>query len=373
MRLVVERDALAAALAAVNARACGKMTMPILECVLLDASESRLRILAHWLDACCSFEVAADVTDPGVHAVDADKLTGLVNGFQKGAQVSIASTDSQVEIRAGRSRYRLPALPPADFPDPLTSDDGAVRFSVPASDFSDLLGPPEIAMSSQATRPHLNGMFLHRTSEGLATCATDGFNLVRVQSDVRVPPFDPIILPRDRISDLQAHLDKGDVDLEICPRLFTITAGARRYTTKLIDGTFPPYEKVVPPINDNAIIVTRADLLAALQRLRVLLGEHNTIVLKWGDGAPTLTLAPHRGTEAADEEIEADGGSIAAGEFITPAVRLAELMSVMPYDEVKLTFTDSRTPMRIEGANNGDVLQLIMPMDFGQPKQAEAA
>lgn len=373
MRLLVERDALAAALAGVNARACGKMTIPILECVRLDAGASRLRILAHWLDACCSFEVAAEVAAPGVYAVDADKLTGLVNGFPKGAQVSIALVGNEVEIKAGRARYRLPALPPADFPDPLTSDDGAVRISLPAADFADLLGPPEIAMSSQVTRQNLNGIFLHRTSEGLASCATDGFNLVRVQSDAKVPPFDPIILPRERIADLQAQLDKGNVDLEICPRLFTITAGTRRYTTKLIDGTFPPYEKVVPPLKDDAIIVTRIDLLAALQRLRVLLGEHNTIVLKWADGAPTLTLAPHRGAEAADEEIEADGGSIAAGEFITPAVRLAELMSVMPYDEVKMTFTDSKTPMRIEGANNGDVLQLIMPMDFGQAAKAEAA
>lgn len=373
MKLTIERDALSAALAAVNARACGKMNIPILECVLLDAKDSRLRVFAHWLDACCSFEIAAEVTAAGVHAVDADKLTGLINGFQKGAQVSMSSTEREVEIKAGRSRYRLPALPPADFPPPLIGEGDAVRFLVPASDFADLLGPPEIAMSTQVTRRSLNGIFLHRTSDGLASCATDGFNLVRVQSDLKVPTFDPVILPRERIGDLQAGLDKGDVELEICSRLFSITVGERRYTTKLIDGTFPDYPRVVPELNDNAIVVTRTDLLAALQRLRVLLGEHNTIVMKWGDRAPTLTLAPHRGSEAADEEIEADGGEIAAGEFITPASRLAELMSVMPYDEVKITFTSGSKPLRIEGANNGDVLQLIMPLDFGQAAKAEAA
>ena len=371
MKFVVERDALSAALVAVNARACGKMTIPILECVLLSAKDSKLYILAHWLDACCSFELPAEVSAPGAIAVDADKLCGLVNGFMKGAQVSIAAEKLQVEIKAGRSRYRLPGLPAADYPEPLAHEN-AVQFSVPAADLAALLGPPEVAMSAELTRRYLNGIYLHTTKDGLASCATDGRNLVRVQSGLKVPTFTPFILPRERISDLQSGLDKGDVELECSPRLFSLTIGQRRYTTKLIDGEFPAYDRVTPERNEHAIIVTRIDLLSALQRLRVLLGEHNTIVMAWKEGAPTLTLAPHIGMDAADEQIESDGGSIPAGQFVTPASWLSALMSVMPYDEVRITFTDSTRPLRIEGMKDDAVLQLIMPTDFGQ-RSAQAA
>lgn len=365
MKLLAERDALVAALSAVNARACGKMTIPILECVLLDAADSRLRILSHWLDACCSFEIPAEVSEPGRIAIDADKLSGLVGGFAKGAQVSISATATEAEIKAGRSRYRLLALPPADFPEPLASQE-AVQFSVPPGDFLSLLEAPEVAMCAELTRRYLNGIYLHSTKLGLASCATDGHNLVRVQTDLKAPPFTPIILPRERISDLRSGVDRDMVQIECCSRLFSVSVGPRRYTTKLIDGTFPEYERVIPALNGHQIVVTRIDLLNALQRLRVLLDERNTIIMRWGDGAPTVTLVPHRDETGADEVIESDGGEIPAGQFITAAVRLAGLMSAMPYDEVKITFTDDRSPLRIEGMKDGSVLQLIMPTDFGQ-------
>lgn len=365
MKLLAERDALVAALSAVNARACGKMTIPILECVLLDAADSRLRILSHWLDACCSFEIPAEISEPGRIAVDADKFFGLIGGFAKGAQVSISATATEVEIKAGRSRYRLPALPPDDFPPPLASED-AVRFSVPAADFLSLLETPEVAISSQSTRPQLRGIYLHSTKLGLASCATDGYNLIRVQTDLKVPPFAPLILPRERISDLRSGVDKDTVQIECCSRLFSITVEERRYTTKLIDHTFPEYHRVIPPLNGNQLIVTRVELLSAVQRLRVLLGDQNTITMRWDEGAPTLTLTPYRDEKGADEVIESEGGEIPAGQFVTPAMRLADLMSVMPCDEVKITFTDQKTPLRIEGVNSDSILQLIMPVDFGQ-------
>lgn len=371
MKLTVEREALAGALQAVNARSLGRMNIPILQCVLLYAMEHRLRVFAHWLDACCSFEIPAEVSGVGRLAVDAGKLAGLVNGFGKGHQVTLATVADGLEIKSGRARYRLPALPAAEYPEPLT-EEGAVKFSIPAEDFLSLLGPPEVAMDHSVTRRYLNGIFLHAMDGRLASCATDGHNLVRVQTELKVPEFEPIILPRERISDLRADVKKGDVALECAPRLFTVTAGERRYTTKLIDGTFPDYRRVIPAERPSSIIVTRDDFLAALHRLIVLLGDHNTITLSWDAGARTMALHPHRGADGADETIEADGGEIDAGDFTTPASRLAALMSVIPYDEVRLTFTDRSSPLRIEGVSSSEVLQLVMPTDFGKPAAAAA-
>jgi DNA polymerase-3 subunit beta len=371
MHLLVERDALATALGAVNARSCGKTKIPILGCVLLEAADSRLRIFSHWLDACCSFEIPAEITISGSIAVGAEKLFGLVGGFVSGAQVSIHVDGQMLELKAGRARYKLPIFPAADFPLPLTGED-AVKFSVSATDFKSLIDIPKIAMSDQPSRRSLNGVYLHTTAIGLASCATDGFNLVLVQTARKVPHFDPIIIPRERVADLLTGVEKGDVEIECCPRLFSITIGKRRYTTKLIDGNFPDYPRVIPAPSVHEIVITRSDLVAALARLLIALGDHNAIMLSWGAGASTLVVAPQMG-DGAEELLESAGGEIPPGEFVTSASRLAQLMSVMPYDEVKLTFTSTTQPLRIEGMKDESVLQLVMPLDFGRPAAAAAA
>lgn len=375
MRILVERSALVDGLTAVNARACGKMKIPILACVRIDAAQSRLNILAHWLDACCSFEISAEVQEPGAAVVDAIKLLGLVSNFANGSQVAIAMTGNKIEIRSGRARYRLPSLPLGDFPDPLSHDEDATEFTLSPKEFAALLTAPEVAMGDDINRRCFTGIHLHRIDSCIASCATNAAILVRVRSKAEVPPFPAIIIPRERISDLRAHLDKDDVDIECGARLLSVRVGMRTYTTKLVDAEFPDYKRVIPPDNGTEIFVVRKEMLAALQRLCVLLGNHDAVTLKWDAGAPSIAIIPHRRPDGAEEFVESSGGEIGAGDFTTPASRLAALLSALPYDEVKIIYTpDPNKPLRIEGANDDSILQLTMPMDFGKSAaKAEAA
>lgn len=373
MRIVVERDALSDALTAVNARACSKMDIPILECVRLQASDSRLDILAHWLDACCSTEIPAEVKADGVAIVDAMKLAGLVNGFAPGAQVSIETASDHVELRAGRSRYRLATFPLDDFPAALAIDD-PIKITLSAKEVFALLQQPEAAVSTERkTRPYICGIYLHNTERGLSACATNGASLILSQTSLRAPAFDGIVIPRERLSDVRAGVKSGNLDLEISNKLLTAIFGNRRYTTKLIDGTFPDYARVIPDRNPHSIVVTRTDLLSALQRLRVLLGDRNTITLRWGDAASSLTLVPHDRDSAGEEIIDADGGEIEAGEFTTLASALSELLTASHYDEVRMFFSRDQLPVRIEGASDDALVQLTMPRDFGRKAEAAVA
>lgn len=373
MRIIVERDALSDALAAVNARACGKMNIPILECVRIEASGSRLDILAHWMDACCSTEIPADVKAPGAAIVDAMKLAGLVNGFSPGAQVSVELVADHVELRAGRSRYRLASLPLDDFPAALAIDD-PIKITLSAKEVVALFQQPEPAVSDEIkTRPYICGIYLHNTPRGLAACATNGASLILSQTNLRAAPFEGILIPRERLSDVRAGVKSGNLDLEISPALLTAIYGNRRYTTKLIDGTFPDYARVIPERQPQAIVVTRTDLLSALQRLRVLLGDRNTITLRWGDAANSLTIVPHDHAAAGEETIDADGGEIAGGEFTTLASALCELLNASPYDEVRLGFSGGSLPVRIDGMSDDALLALTMPRDFGRKAEASQA
>ena len=248
MRVTVERAALLKALGHVHRVVERRNTIPILSNVLLRAEDGALRLKATDLDIEVTETISADITEGGSTTVPAYVIYDIVRKLSDGAQVSLemAGDAGQVQIRSGRSRFMLQALPESDFPD-LAAGDLPHRFTLPAADLKRLIEKTQFAISTEETRYYLNGIYLHAAeSHGkpvLRAVATDGHRLAQVELPLPAGAKDMpgVIVPRKTVVELAklAEDGDGDVRIELSPSKIRVTTARVVLTSKLIDGTFP--------------------------------------------------------------------------------------------------------------------------------------
>ena len=326
MKVTVERAALLKALGHVHRVVERRNTIPILANVLLRADGQGLRLKATDLDIEVTETIPADVTQAGATTVPAHVIYDIVRKLPEGGQVSleIAGDAGQMQIRSGRSRFMLQALPEADFPD-LAAGDMPHRFTMPAIDLKRLIEKTQFAISTEETRYYLNGIYFHTLdADGvtlLRAVATDGHRLARVEMTAPegAAGMPGIIVPRKAVAEIQKLVeDEGsDVSIELSPTKIRLTFGGRSgdesaavggvlLTSKLIDGTFPDYQRVIPTGNDKRLTVERGDFAKAVDRVSTISSERGRAVkLALTDRRLTLSVNnPDSGS--ATEEIEVD-------------------------------------------------------------------
>ncbi|WP_375547906.1 DNA polymerase III subunit beta [Oceanicaulis alexandrii] len=370
MKLTIERAILLKALGHVQAVVERRNTIPILSNVLINASDGFARFTATDLDMEIVEEAEAQVEREGLITAPAHTLYEIARKLPEGSQVTLelGGDDPRILLSAGRSRFNLPILPPGDFP-VMPSEDLAVSFTAPASEIARLIDKTRFAISTEETRYYLNGIHLHAAERDgrktLRAVATDGHRLALAETDLPdgAQGMPAVIVPRKPIQELRRLLEDldGDVDVSVSDGKIRFQLGAAVLTSKLIDGTFPDYERVIPRGNDKIMRIDRAPFAQAVDRVATISQEKSrSVKLSLAPGQVTLTVNnPESG--AANEELVADYSSDEMTIGFN-ARYLLDVASQIEGDEVIFELADSGSPTRVTDSGDADAEYVLMPL-----------
>ncbi|MDN2568227.1 DNA polymerase III subunit beta [Aquibium sp. A9E412] len=370
MRVILERSNLLKSLAHVHRVVERRNTIPILSNVLLSADGGSLELKATDLDLEVTEAVAANVEQAGATTVPAHLLYDIVRKLSEGAEVMLATDESgtTMAVTAGRSNFRLQCLPQADFPE-LSAGSFTHSFRMDSTAMEELIEHTQFAISTEETRYYLNGIYLHtHEADGtlkLRAVATDGHRLARaeIEAPAGAEGMPGIIIPRKTVSELQKLVDDPDVavTVELSETKIRFTIGSVVLTSKLIDGTFPDYQRVIPTGNDRKLVLDRQSFAAAVDRVSTISSERGRAVkLTIGDGQVTLTVNnPDSGS--ATEELPAEYDSEAM-EIGFNARYLLDVAGQISGSEARFILADAGSPTLIQDAADERTLYVLMPM-----------
>ena len=301
----------------------------------------------------------------GTTTMSAHLLYDIARKLPDGAEVEIAVNDGHAMVSAGRSSFRLPTLPVEDFP-AISSNELPVNFSLTAADMRDLIDATRFAISTEETRYYLNGIYIHKAESGeLCAVATDGHRLAMTRQALPsgAAQMPSIILPRKAVSELRKLLDDfdGDVLVGLSETRAEFRFGVVRLTSKLIDGTFPDYTRVIPVGNDRIMQVDVSAFSAAVDRVSTIASEKSRSV-KMGLRSGVLTLsASNTDASSATEELEVsyDGPEMEIG---FNARYLLDIAGQVNSDMVEFALADQGSPSLVRAPGDEASLFVLMPM-----------
>lgn len=370
MRLIIERGELSRALSHVTSVVERRTTIPILSNVMLSASGKTLRFKATDLEREVIEMVVADVTDPGALTVPAHMLHDIVRKLPDGAEIEMISDPEKgrLTIRAGSSRFALQTLPAEDFPD-LAVGEMTHEFELPAADLKRLIDKTKFAISTEETRYYLNGIYLHpaeRASEPtLRAVATDGHRLAQVElpRPAGATGMPGIIIPRKTVHELHRLIEDpaavARVGVSTTKVRFEI--GSVTLTSKLIDGTFPDYGRVIPQANDKAMTVSNAEFMGAVDRVSTIASERGRAVkLALSTGTLTLSVNNPEGGSATEEL--GIGYEASPLEIGFNARYLLDIASQLEGEEARFMLADPGSPTMVKDSSDDSALYVLMPM-----------
>jgi DNA polymerase-3 subunit beta len=365
MKLTIDRVSLLRPLGHVQSVVERRNTIPILANVVLRAEDGQLSLTATDMDMDIATEVGCAVVTSGTVTTSAHMLYDITRKLPDGAEVELTVADGHVNINAGRSSFRLPTLPVEDFP-AISSNDLPVNFTLTAADLRDLVDTTRFAISNEETRYYLNGIYLHKAEDGnLCAVATDGHRLALTRQSLPTgaSQMPSVILPRKAVSELRKLLDDhdGDVSIGLSETRAKFGFGAVRLTSKLIDGTFPDYTRVIPGGNDRIMQVDASSFSAAVDRVSTISSEKSRSV-KMGLKAGLLTLsASNTDASSAMEELEVsyNGPDMDIG---FNARYLLDIAGQVNNDIVEFALADQGSPSLVRAPGDDASLFVLMPM-----------
>ncbi|NTS66091.1 DNA polymerase III subunit beta [Sphingomonas sp. HHU CXW] len=364
MKATIERATLLKGLSHVQSVVERRNTIPILSNVLIEAVEGSLRLMATDLDLQINESVAAAVDQPGAITVSAHTLFDIARKLPEGAQVSLSAADGRMAIVAGRARFSLGTLPRDDFP-VIAEGELPTSFELPAETLKQIIDKTRFAISTEETRYYLNGIFLHLSDDVLKAAATDGHRLARVT--VAKPEgsdgMPDVIVPRKCIAELRKLLDEvdGSVGVSLSSTKIRFDLGSAILTSKLIDGTFPDYSRVIPTANDKILKLDPKSFMEGVDRVSTIATE-KTRAVKMGLDRDRITLSvtsPENGTAA--EEVPGDYTS-APFEIGFNSRYLLDILGQIDSDLVEVHLADAAAPTLIRENDKSPALYVLMPM-----------
>jgi DNA polymerase-3 subunit beta len=366
MKVTIERAQLAKSLAHVHRVVERRNTIPILANVLLRAGKSSVELKATDLDLEIVETAPGEGKTTGSTTVPAHMIHDIVRKLPEGAQVELqsAADGTQLQVRAGRSKFTLQALPETDFPD-LAAGDMSHSFNIAAADLKRLIDRTQFAISTEETRYYLNGIYLHAIDDKLRAVATDGHRLA--QAEIKAPKgakgMPGIIIPRKTVAEVQRLIDDAgeEVKVELSATKIRFSLGNAVLTSKLIDGTFPDYGRVIPAANDKTLVVDKGEFMSAVDRVSTVSSERGRAVkLAISDGKLTLSVVnPDSGS--ATEEVEVEYGSEALDIGFNGRY-LLDILQQIEGEKARLKLADPGSPTLIEDMEAAGTLYVLMPM-----------
>jgi DNA polymerase III subunit beta len=370
MKVTVERAALLKSLGHVHRVVERRNTIPILGNVLVKAENSKLALKATDLDLEMTETITAEVGPPGSTTVPAYMFYEIVRKLPEGAQIGIESSGDRsiMTIRAGRSRFTLQTLPESDFPD-LAAGEMTHTFTLAATDLKRLIDKTSFAISTEETRYYLNGIYLH--SAGMAKAATlravatDGHRLAQFELPLPASAADMpgIIVPRKTVGEVHRLIVDGEAEIkiELSQGKIRFSIGEAVLTSKLIDGTFPDYARVIPAANDKLLTVDKQEFEQAVDRVSTVSSERGRAVkLSLNNGKLTLSVTnPDSGS--ATEELEA-GYESEPLDIGFNSRYLLDIAAQLDGEAAVLKLADPGSPTLIQDRDNNNALYVLMPM-----------
>lgn len=373
MKATIERATLLRCLSHVQSVVERRNTIPILSNVLIEAApDGTVRLMATDLDLQIVETMAAvSVESPGAITVSAHLLFDIARKLQDGSQVSLETSDNRMIVKAGRSRFQLPTLPRDDFP-VIVEGDLPTSFEIPARTLAELIDRTRFAISTEETRYYLNGIFLHVSDDGqpvLKAAATDGHRLARftIARPDGADGMPDVIVPRKCVGELRKLLEEvldSAVLIDLSASKVRFTLGGENgvvLTSKLIDGTFPDYSRVIPTGNDKLLKLDPRSFFEGVDRVATIATEKTRAVkMALENDRVTLSVtSPDNGTAA--EELPA---SYAASGFEIGfnANYLKDILSQIDGDTVELHLADAGAPTLIRRDEKSPALYVLMPM-----------
>ncbi len=374
MKVSIERAALARAVAQAQSVVERRNTIPILANVLIEAEEGPgeggVRFRATDLDVEVVDRAPARVDQPGATTVPAVMLNEIVRKLPEGAQVSLSTqgTPGRLTIAAGRSTFQLATLPPEDFPQ-MASPDYTTSFEAPAALLRRLFDKAKFAISTEETRYYLNGVYFHvaQGPEGpaLRAVATDGHRLARI--DAPLPPgaegMPGVIVPRKTVAELRKLLDDDEaaIRVSVSETKIRFETPAIQLTSKVIDGTFPDYARVIPQANPRRLEVDAKEFAAAVDRVATVSSERSRAVkLALEEDRLVLTVnAPDSGQ--AEEELAVAYGDDRL-EIGFNARYLLEIAHQVERENAVFLLASPADPAVMREGDDESALYVVMPM-----------
>ncbi|WNC68550.1 DNA polymerase III subunit beta [Thalassotalea nanhaiensis] len=365
MKFSLSRDLLLKPLLLVSGAVERKSTLPILGNILLEVSGQSLTMIATdlELEMVSSTEITNEGSD-GKVTVPARKLLDICKSLPDDASIQFELAGETISIISGRSRYSLATLPANDFPN-IEQWQGDVEFSLQKSQLLRLIESTHFSMANQDVRYYLNGMSIETENNEIRSVATDGHRLAicKIVNDSLALPNRQVIVPRKGILEIIRLLDPIDEDVQIYlgPNHIRIIDNDFSFTSKLVDGRFPDYRRVLPRNGDKVLTTNKEKLKQVLSRASILSNEKfKGVRLNFAPNELKIT-ANNPEQEQAEEYLEIDFPfeSLEIGFNVS---YILDVLNAIKEDGVKFTLSDANSSVVLEGEESGEALYVIMPM-----------
>jgi DNA polymerase-3 subunit beta len=370
MKLTIERAALMRSLGHVQSVVERRNTIPILSNVLIEAGDGKLALTATDMDLTIVEEAGCEVQDAGATTAPAHTLYDIVRKLPDGAQVQleVKGDQGQMRLTSGRSAFQLSTLPKEDFPS-LGAGELPQNFRVGGKELRNLIDRTRFAISTEETRYYLNGIYLHAAKSGdsqmLRGVATDGHRLARFEMPLPdgAAQMPGVIVPRKTVNELRKLIDEtdGEIEVALSDTKIRFAFESTVLTSKLIDGTFPDYERVIPSGNDKLLEVDRKQFASAVDRVATISTEKSRAVkLALADGQLTLSAtSPENGSATEEIEVSYDGDNLEIG---FNSRYLLDIAGQIAGDGAQFSLSDPASPTIVRDAGDASALYVLMPM-----------
>lgn len=352
-------------------------TIPILGNVLLRAENNQLTIRATDLDIEVETSIACEVTEPGATTMPANMLGQIVKKMKADAEITFQQDNDRAmcTVKSGRSRFAMQTLPEADFPD-MAVKDLITKFEMPVAEFRHLLETAAFCISTEETRYYLNGIYFHHfaptNGAKLRAVSTDGHRLALIECEApegltnfkSTNNTTGVIIPRKTVTMLCKVMEAGNADkitVQLSDTRAVFTLGNVKITSKLIDGTFPDYARVVPQGNDKVMVCDREELKDAVDRLAtVSTSDRRSAKFALTPGKLTLSVVnPDAGSGTEELDVTYDSDPLEIG---FNSKYIFDILDKVESDQAEFRFADPGSPVLITGVNKPNDTFVAMPM-----------
>lgn len=364
MKFTIARDALLKPLQVIGGVVEKRQTLPILSNVLLTLDTDRLTLTGTDLEVELTASTTLSGAEGGEITLPARKFIDICKSLPEDAELSISIDEHRALIRSGKSRFTLSTLPAHDFPS-TEKISGAREYTIPQSTLKHLIDQTQFCMANQDVRYYLNGLLLELRPNALRTVATDGHRLALCDMESEIVPGDinQIIIPRKGVVELSRLLSDSDTPctIQLNANHIRIDLGEIVFLSKLIDGRFPDYDRVIPRGGDKLVVANREILRQGLLRASILSNEkYRGIRMNFNNSLLRATVNNPEQEEAEEEiDINYQGDELEIGFNVS---YLVDALNAIKQDEVQLTLIDANSSCLISGIGDQTSRYVVMPM-----------
>jgi len=364
MNIKINRETLLKPLSSVSSIVERRHTLPILSNLLLEAKENRIVLTATDLEMQISLSVNTDIGGELSTTVSAKKLLDICRSLPEDAEITMATTDSRIQVKTGKSRFNLQTLPAADYPVMTKATGTSTVISIPQRELKKLFKQVEFAMAQQDIRYYLNGLLFEVSGNNLNIVGTDGHRLSFTSTQLgQSYEKQEVILPRKTVIELIKLLDESDeeVTIELTSGQANFSFSDIRLISKVIDGKFPDYTRVIPTGHQNTFTADRTSILLSMQRASILSNEkYRGIRMVLGNNSLRL-ISTNSEQEEAEEELEIgySGDSLDIGFNVTYMI---DVLNNVNAQNVVFSFADANSSCLVTVAEDENYKYVVMPM-----------